>query len=132
MSVHDTIGDFITVIRNAGKAGKPTCSYPHSNLRVGIVEILKNRGFVESFGETSEDGGHKKINITLKYINGQSAIRGINRVSTPGRRTYCGYRDIPRVLGGLGVSILSTSGGVIDDKTARQNKLGGEILCSVW
>ena len=97
MSVHDTIGDFITVIRNAGKAGKPTCSYPHSNLRVGIVEILKNRGFVESFGESSEDGGHKKINITLKYINGQSAIRGINRVSTPdvvlivGTATFLGF-----------------------------------------
>jgi ribosomal protein S8 len=70
--------------------------------------------------------------LPLKYVDGQHAIRGINRVSTPGRRTYCGYREIPRVLGGLGISILSTPNGIIDDKTARKNKLGGEILCSVW
>ena len=132
MSVHDTIGDFITVIRNAGKAGKDTCLYPHSNLRVGIAEILKTRGFVENCNEQISDNGHKNIEITLKYVNGEHAIRGINRVSTPGRRTYCGYRDIPRVLGGLGISILSTPNGIIDDKTARKNKLGGEILCSVW
>ncbi len=132
MSVHDTIGDFITVIRNAGKAGKSSCFYPHSNLRAGIAEILKNRGFVENCGEASSSKGHKNLEITLKYVDGEPAIRGISRVSTPGRRTYCGYRDIPRVLGGLGISILSTPGGVVDDKTARKNKLGGEILCSVW
>jgi len=132
MSVHDTIGDFITVIRNAGKAGKTTCSYPHSKLRVGIAKILKSRGFVENCDEQSEDNGFKNIQITLKYVDGEHAIRGINRVSTPGRRTYCGYREIPRVLGGLGISILSTPSGIIDDKTARKNKLGGEVLCSVW
>jgi small subunit ribosomal protein S8 len=132
MSVHDTIGDFITVIRNAGKAGKTTCSYPHSNLRVGIGKILKSRGFVANCDEQSAKNGHKNIEITLKYIDGEHAIRGINRVSTPGRRTYCGYREIPRVLGGLGISILSTPSGIVDDKTARKNKLGGEILCSVW
>ena len=132
MSVHDTIGDFITVIRNAGKAGKETCSYPNSNLRVGIAKILKSRGFVLNCNEKSSDNGHKNIEITLKYVDGEHAIRGINRVSTPGRRTYCGYREIPRVLGGLGISILSTPNGIIDDKTARKSKLGGEILCSVW
>jgi small subunit ribosomal protein S8 len=121
MSVHDTIGDFITVIRNAGKAGKTTCSYPHSKLRVGIAKILKSRGFVENCDEQSADNGHKNIQITLKYVDGEHAIRGINR-----------YREIPRVLGGLGISILSTPSGIIDDKTARKNKLGGEVLCSVW
>tara|TARA_B100000989_G_C19352690_1_gene389811 strand:- start:165 stop:563 length:399 start_codon:yes stop_codon:yes gene_type:complete len=132
MSVHDTIGDFITVIRNAGDAGKSTCSYPHSNLRVGIAKILKDRGFVESCSEAENEKGLKNIEIQLKYVDGEHAIRGIDRVSTPGRRSYCGYREIPRTLGGLGISILSTPKGLMDDKTARKNKLGGELLCSVW
>ena len=97
----------------------------------GNSRNLKNRGFVEKPANLLRMVATRRLDITLKYINGQSAIRGINRVSTPGRRTYCGYRDIPRVLGGLGVSILATLA-AIDDKTARQNKLGGEILCNVW
>ncbi|HAE10589.1 MAG TPA: 30S ribosomal protein S8 [Opitutae bacterium] len=132
MSVHDTIGDFITVIRNAGQAGKPTCSYPHSNLRAGLASILKERGFVSDCAETKSEKGHKRLEVHLKYVNGESAIKGISRVSSPGRRSYCGYREIPQVLGGLGISILSTPKGIIDDKTARKNKLGGEVLCSVW
>ena len=132
MSVHDTIGDFITVIRNAGDAGKSSCSYPHSNLRVGIANILKERGFVENCSEAENEKGLKNIEIQLKYVDGEHAIRGIDRVSTPGRRSYCGYREIPRTLGGLGISILSTPKGLMDDKTARKNKLGGELLCSVW
>ena len=132
MSVHDTIGEFITVIRNAGDAGKTFCSYPHSNLRVGIAKILKQRGFVENCSEAQTDKGLKNIEIQLKYVNGKHAIRGIDRISTPGRRSYCGYREIPRTLGGLGISILSTPKGLMDDKTARKNKLGGELICSVW
>ena len=132
MSVHDTIGDFITVIRNACQAGRTTCTYPHSNLRAGLASILKERGFVSECSEGKTEEGHKRIEIHLKYVNGESAIRGISRISTPGRRSYCGYRDIPHVLGGLGISILSTPKGIIDDKTARKNKLGGELLCSVW
>ena len=97
-----------------------------------LFKSFKSRGFVANCDEQSSENGHKNIQITLKYVDGQHAIRGINRVSTPGRRTYCGYREIPRVLGGLGISILSTPSGIIDDKTARKNKLGGEILCSVW
>jgi small subunit ribosomal protein S8 len=120
MSVHDTIGDFITVIRNAGKAGKEKCNYPHSNLRLGIGTILKQRGFISECVEAETDKGFKTIEIELKYVSGKHAIRGINRVSTPGRRAYCGYRDIPSVLGGLGISILSTPQGVIDDRTARK------------
>ena len=132
MSVHDSIGDFITVIRNAGSAGKSTCSYPHSNLRVGIAKILKDRGFLEDLSEGTSDKGVKNIDIQLKYVNGEHAIRGISRISTPGRRSYCGYREIPQILGGLGISILSTPQGIMDDKSARNNKLGGELLCSVW
>ena len=132
MSVHDSIGDFITVIRNAGSAGKSTCSYPYSNLRVGIAKILKDRGFLEDLTEGTNDKGVKNIDIQLKYVNGEHAIRGISRISTPGRRSYCGYREIPQILGGLGISILSTPQGIMDDKSARNNKLGGELLCSVW
>lgn len=132
MSVHDSIGDFITVIRNAGSAGKSTCSYPHSNLRVGIAKILKDRGFLEDLSEGTNEKGIKNIDIQLKYVNGEHAIRGISRISTPGRRSYCGYREIPQILGGLGISILSTPQGIMDDKSARNNKLGGELLCSVW
>ena len=132
MSVHDTIGDFNTVMRNAGTAGKATCTYPHSKLRAGLASILKERGFVADCSEAKSEQGHKCLEIQLKYVDGEHAIRGINRVSSPGRRAYCGYRDIPQVLGGLGVTILSTPKGVVDDKTARQNKLGGELLCSVW
>ena len=132
MSVHDTIGDFITVIRNAGNAGKPSCSYPHSNLRLGIANILQERGFVENSDESINENGIKSIDIKLKYVNGEHAIKGISRLSSPGRRSYCGYRDIPQILGGLGISILSTPKGIMDDKSAKQNKLGGELLCSVW
>ena len=132
MSVHDTIGDFITVIRNAGLAGKANCSYPHSNLRAGVAKILKDRGFVSDCKEEQCNAGFKILQIELKYVSGKHAINGIARVSKPGRRSYCGYREIPSVLGGLGITILSSPKGVIDDRTARQEKLGGELLCSVW
>ena len=132
MSVHDTIGDFITVIRNAGSAGKSSCSYPHSNLRAGLAKVLKDRGFVTDCSESANEKGFKSIEIQLKYVSGKHAIKGINRISTPGRRSYCGYRDIPSVLGGLGISIISTPQGIIDNRTARKEKLGGELLCSVW
>jgi small subunit ribosomal protein S8 len=132
MAVHDTIGDFITVIRNAGSAGKTTCEYPHSNLRSGIATILRDRGFVGNFSEIESDKGVKHLEIHLKYVKGEHAIRGLSRVSKPGRRSYCGYREIPRILGGLGISILSTPKGIMDDRSARKNKLGGELLCSVW
>ena len=117
MSVHDSIGDFITVIRNAGRKA---CSYPHSNLRSGIANILKERGFLEDCTESKAESGIKNLEINLKYVNGQHAIRGISRISTPGRRSYCGYREIPKILGGLGISILSTPQGIMDDKTARK------------
>ena len=108
MSVHDTIGDFITVIRNAGLAGKSSCSYPYSNLRSGIAKILKDRGFVAGCKESDNSNGFKTIEIELKYVSGKHAIKGISRISKPGRRSYCGYREIPSVLGGLGISIISS------------------------
>ncbi len=132
MSVHDTIGDFITVIRNAGAVGKDICSYPHSNLRAGLGRILKEEGFVNDIRETIDDSNRKQLEIELKYVEGVHAIAGIKRESKPGCRRYCGYREIPRVLEGLGVAILSTPKGVLDDVTARREKVGGELLCSVW
>ena len=132
MSVHDAIGDFITVIRNAGRVGNESCGYPHSKLREGIARILKKRGFLEDFGESTDEHGFKSLLLRLKYVNGEHAIKGISRTSTPGCRTYCGYREAPRVLGGLGVSILSTPKGIMDDASARREKVGGEILCKVW
>ena len=132
MSVHDTIGDFITVIRNAGAAGKEVCSYPHSKLREGVANILKEEGFVTDFRAATDDSNHKYIEIDLKYVDGAHAIVGIKRESKPGCRQYCGYREIPRVLEGLGIAILSTPKGVMDDVAARREKVGGELLCSVW
>ena len=132
MSVHDTIGDFITVIRNAGAGGKEVCSYPYSKLREGVARILKEEGFVDEIRETTDESNHKQLEIHLKYIDGTHAIAGIKRESKPGCRRYCGYREIPRVLEGLGVAILSTPKGVLDDVAARREKVGGELLCSVW
>ncbi|SVE46940.1 uncharacterized protein METZ01_LOCUS499794 [marine metagenome] len=132
MSVHDTIGDFITVIRNAGDAGKEVCSYPYSKLREGVARILKEEGFINEISETTDESNHKHLEIELKYIEGNHAIAGIKRESKPGCRRYFGYREIPRVLEGLGVAVLSTPKGVLDDVTARRKKVGGELLCSVW
>ena len=105
--------------------------------------FLENKGFevtavnsgveaIEKVSESKSDSGIKNLEIELKYVNGEHAIRGLSRLSKPGRRSYCGYREIPRTLGGLGISILSTPQGIMDDKSARKNKLGGELLCSVW
>ena len=132
MSVHDTIGDFLTLIRNAGGAGKEACAYPHSKLREGIARILKEQGYVENYAKTTDPRGHKSLEVRLKYVDGEHVIKGLRRESTPGRRVYCKYREVPRVLGGLGVAILSTSQGMLDDSSARRNKVGGEFLCSVW
>ena len=132
MSVHDTIGDFITVIRNAGAVGKAVCSYPHAKLHMGIAQILKEDGFINGVREIVDESNHKRLEIELKYVDGTHAIVDIKRESKPGCRRYCGYREIPRVLEGLGVAILSTPKGVMDDTSARREKVGGEFLCSVW
>ena len=92
-----------------------------------FATILRDRGFVEKVSETKTESGIKHLEIQLKYVNGEHAIRGLSRISKPGRRSYCGYREIPRTLGGLGISILSTPQGIMDDKSARKNKLGGEV-----
>jgi small subunit ribosomal protein S8 len=128
----DTISDFITIIRNAYGARKETCTAQYSKMHWSIAQILKQEGFIREVGEQQADNGHKVIEITLKYVDEVPALTGIQRHSTPGRRLYYRYDRIPRVLGGLGVGILTTSKGIINDRTARREKLGGELVCTVW
>ena len=131
MATHDSIGDFLTIIRNASSAGKEACSASWSKIREGIAKILKEEGYIADFA-VDGDKAQKKLTITLKYSNEVPAITKIERVSKPGRRLYYSCTDIPRVLGGLGISILTTSRGVLSDKEARANKAGGELICKVW
>ncbi|MFA5256975.1 MAG: 30S ribosomal protein S8 [Opitutales bacterium] len=128
----DTISDFITIIRNAYRANKEQCTAPYSRMHWSIAQILKQEGYVRTVIEGEDARGHKLIEITLKYVDEVPAITGIQRHSTPGRRLYYSHDQIPRVLGGMGVAILTTSRGVMNDRTARRQKVGGEMVCSVW
>lgn len=128
----DPVADFLTRIRNASSGGKARVTTPASKLNVRITEILKEEGFIENF-KVTEEGIKKVIRIHLKYASGKRpVIQSLVRVSKPGLRYYVGTQEIPRVLGGLGVSILSTSKGVMSDRKARAEKIGGELLCKVW
>ncbi len=130
MATHDSIGDFLTIVRNASRAGKESCTAQWSKIREGIVSILKDEGYIAGYEITGDV--KKVITITMKYVDGVPAITGISRESTPGCRQYYEYRSIPRVLNGMGVSILTTSKGVLKDSDCRTKKAGGEILCKVW
>lgn len=126
----DTIGDMLTSIRNASSALLPKVTIPHSRLRVGIAEMLKREGFIEGF-EVSGDL-KKTIGVSLKYKDRRGVIGGIKRISRPGLRNYVGSGEVPNVLGGMGVSILSTSRGVMTGRDAKKQNIGGEVLCHVW
>jgi len=132
MAVHDTIGDFLTLIRNASMAHKESCSTQHSKMRASIAEILKDEGYIRDVSEGVNDKGFKTLTLTLKFAGNTPAITGIERHSKPGRRLYYGAREIPRVLGGLGVAILTTSKGVMRARDAREAGVGGELVCKVW
>ncbi|HEX5399254.1 MAG TPA: 30S ribosomal protein S8 [Verrucomicrobiae bacterium] len=126
----DPIADMLTRLRNAGRALLPAVELPHSRVKESVAKILKSEGYVS---EVSVDGNAiKKIKIRLKYQGKKSVIEGLKRVSRPGLRRYVGATEIPRVLGGLGVSIVSTSEGVMTGAQARKKNLGGELLCYVW
>jgi small subunit ribosomal protein S8 len=127
----DTIGDFLTRLRNALRARHKYVDVPASNLKLAMSEILKEQGYIETV-ERSEDGKQGMLRITLKYANGSPAIIGIKRISTPGLRRYTAAKETPRVLSGLGIAIISTPKGVMTDKQARQMNVGGEVLCYVW
>jgi len=132
LSVSDPIADYLTCIRNAIQAKKKRLDVPSSNLKRSITEILVNEHFVRDY-KVIEDDKQNVLRIYLKWgPDERPAIQGIRRVSTPGRRVYVGARELPRVMGGLGISVLSTSGGVITDREARKRGLGGELLCKVW
>ena len=132
MPVTDPVADFLTVVRNASKAKKDKVTVPASKMTVKIAEILKEEGFVENVKPFTE-GKKNFIRIHLKYVRGKyAAIQGLRRMSKPGRRFYVSSEDIPRVQGGLGVAIVSTSKGILTDRQARQAKSGGELLCTVW
>lgn len=131
MATHDSIGDFLTIIRNASNAGKDGSSTSWSKVREGIAKILKEEGYIADYKIEGEKA-KKKISVEYKYVNGVSALTGITRVSSPGCRMYYEYREIPRVLNGMGVSILTTSRGILKDSECRVQKVGGELICKVW
>jgi small subunit ribosomal protein S8 len=126
----DPISDMLTRIRNAGRALLPAVELPHSRIKADVAKILKAEGYV---GDVAVEGdAKKKIKIRLKYNGKKNVIEGLKRVSKPGLRRYVGAAEIPRVLGGLGVSIVSTSEGVMTGAQAKKKNLGGELLCYIW
>lgn len=128
----DPVSDFLTRLRNASKARLAECICPHSNLKESLAAILKSEGFVSDHSIGADDAGHKTLIVKMKYVDNAPVITNLSRVSTPGRRLYFSYTEIPRVLNGMGISILSTSKGLMKDKDCRRNKVGGELLCNVW
>lgn len=131
MASHDPLGDFLTILRNGSKAELATVTTQWSNVREGVARILKENGYIADFSK-GEQNGLPVLQITLKYVNKSSAIAGIKRISSPGKRVYAGYTEIPKVIGGMGISILTTSKGLVTDRTARQQKVGGELIAQIW
>ncbi len=128
--LHDPIADLLTRIRNAKMARHRFVDFRPSKIKMEIVKVLHEQGFVEKFMVNEEKG---QARLFLKYAGGREpVIKGLNRMSSPSLRRYVGYRKIPRIYGGMGVAILSTPDGIVDGETARKKKLGGELLCLVW
>lgn len=132
MSFTDPIADMLTRIRNASSSKHPQVEMPHSKMKAEIARILKKEGYI-SDASLQLEGGKKKLRIVLKYDrDGVSVIRGVRRVSRSGLRQYVPSAKVPRVLGGLGVAVISTSSGILSDREARKSKVGGEVLCKIW
>lgn len=131
MNISDPVGDMLTRIRNAQMRGMTKVQSPASKMRVRILEVLQAEGYIRGFAEVEKDG-HRNIEIELKYYDGSPVIQEIKRISKPGRRVYSSVGDIPLVRNGLGISILSTSKGVMSDNVARNENVGGEIICRVF
>ena len=133
MAVSDPVADFLTRIRNSIKAQHRYVDIDWSKMKQNLAEILKNQGFIESYLVKVDNFQRGKIRLFLKYTNGRhSVIQGLKRVSKPGLRKYVGHQDIPRFYGNMGLSIVSTSQGVMPGKEASDRKIGGELLCLVW
>lgn len=131
MSMSDPISDMLTRIRNAQMAEKTKVAMPSSKLKVAIAVVLKDEGYVDGFSVVKGDGGKATLEIGLKYYSGRPVIEKIQRISRPGLRIYKGSEDIPKVMNGLGIAIVSTSKGLMTDRKARANGIGGEVLCVV-
>ncbi|MDA3859553.1 MAG: 30S ribosomal protein S8 [Roseovarius sp.] len=130
--MNDPIGDMLTRIRNSQMRGKSTVSVPASKMRVRVLDVLQSEGYICGYEMSTGKDGHPAIEVSLKYFEGTPVIREMKRVSKPGRRVYLGVEDIPQVRQGLGVSIVSTSKGVMSDASARAANVGGEVLCTVF
>jgi small subunit ribosomal protein S8 len=132
MSINDPLGDMLTRIRNAQMRRRPKVVTPASNIRGRVLDVLAEEGYIRGYTRVEQKGTLPTFEIELKYYNGEPAIREIKRVSTPGRRVYSPVRDLPTVANGLGVAILSTPKGVMSDSKAREENVGGEVLCSIF
>lgn len=130
MSMTDPIADMLTRIRNAQGARKVNVSMPASTAKTAIAKVLKDEGYILDYA-TEGEGAEKQLNVELKYFNGAPVIEKIQRASRPGLRVYRGKEELPKVLGGLGVAIVSTSAGVMSDRQAREKGIGGEVICVV-
>ncbi len=128
----DIIGDFLTVIRNGIMASKRWVQVPHSKEKAGIAKVLHDEGYIRTFEQAQDANGKAALRVQLKYVDGVSSIHEITRKSTPGRRAYESVDKLTKVVGGLGVSILTTNKGIITDRTARELNVGGEVLAHVW
>jgi small subunit ribosomal protein S8 len=128
----DPISDYLTRIRNAQKARKKTVEIPASRMKAQISEILQENGFISSYSLEESQNKQGKIVVRLKYFNSEGVILGLERVSRPGIRKYLAKDELPRVLNGLGISIISTSKGLMTDKEARKQGIGGEVICNIW
>ena len=132
MTMTDPLGDMLTRIRNAQGRRKTKVTTPASTLRVRVLDVLKAEGYIRDYTQVDYDGGKSEIEIELKYFEGEPVMREIARMSKPGRRVYVGVKSIPDVANGLGISILSTPKGVMADHQAREENVGGEVLCRVF
>ncbi len=132
MSQCDPVADMLTRVRNAQSAGNPECGMPHSRMKSDIAAILKSEGYIRGFRVEGE-GVQKSLIVSLKYFNeGEPVIRGIERVSKQGLRQFFKCDDLPQVLNGMGIAIVTTSKGVMSDRSARKSRVGGEVMCYVW
>ena len=133
MAISDPVADMLTKIRNASQARHEKVEIPTSRMKLQIVKILKNEGYIKNFKKVVNKYGSNFIRVFLKYDEKQNPVlHGIDRISTPGRRVYSGYRDMPRVYNGYGVVVVSTSSGIITGKKASEKKVGGELICTIW
>ena len=131
MSMNDPISDMLTRIRNAQGVNKATVAMPASTVKTGIAQVLKEEGYINDFRDSTDENGKPTLEVTLRYQNGRGVIETIKRISRPGLRRYRGKEDLPHILNGLGIAVISTSKGIMTDVTARKEGHGGEILCVV-